>query len=154
MFKFPLQRLLELRELREQAMARELVNARNVADAQREQHDALAAARDSGQAHVSQAASQSSTVGHLVSLSYAVTQLSERTDAAHEQTLAADAKVEGRLEELTSAAKDRQILDRLRSKKLDEYRADIAHIERTTMDAIALTRHTLGTTDERKENKE
>lgn len=154
MFKFPLQRLLELRELREQALARDLVNARTVADAQREQHDALAAARDSGQARVSHAAQQSPTVGHLVSLSYAVNQLSERTDAAHEQTLVADANVEGRLDALTLAAKDRQILDRLKSRRLDEYRADIAQIERTTMDAIALTRHTLGATDERKENTE
>lgn len=153
MFKFPLQRLLELRELREQAMARELADARIAADAQREQHDALATARDSANARVSQAAQQGPTVGQLVSLSYAANQLSERADAAHEQTVAAEAHVEGRLEALSSAAKERQILDRLRSRRLDEYRADAAQQDRTTMDAIALSRHTQGAADKRKENE-
>ncbi|MEP7344000.1 MAG: flagellar export protein FliJ [Gemmatimonadaceae bacterium] len=153
MFKFPLQRLLELRELREQAMARDLANARDVADAQREQHDTLATARDSAQIRVSSAASQGPTIGELVSLTYAATQLGERTDAAREQTEVAEANVEGRLLALTSAAKDRQMLDRLRSKRLGEYRADAAQLERTTMDAIALSRHKVSGADENKENK-
>jgi len=153
MFKFPLQRLLELRELREQAMARELAHARSAADAQREQHDALATARDSAHARVSEAAAQGPTVGELVSLSYAAAQLSERVDAAHEQTVAADAHAEGRREALSSAARDRQILDRLRSRRLDEYRADTALTDRNTMDAIALSRHTQGAAEKRKENE-
>lgn len=153
MFKFPLQRLLELRELREQAMARELANARQAAEAEHQQHHELATARDSAQAHVSRAASQSPTVGHLAILSYAVTQLGERAEAAHEQTVAADATVEGRRDALTSAAQDRQILDRLRSRRLGEHRADSAQADRNTMDAIALSRHTQGALDERKENK-
>ena len=153
MFKFPLQRLLELRELREHAMARELANARDIAEVQRQQHQDLATARDSAQALVSHAATQSPTVGQLVNLSYAVTQLTERADAAHEQTVVANASVDGHLDALTSAAKDRQILDRLRSRRLGEYRAGSAQSERNTMDAIALSRHTQGTNDERKENK-
>lgn len=152
-FKFPLQRLLELREQREQVVARDLANARDAAELQRTQRDALASARDSAQAHVSQAAARSPTVGQLVSLSFAATQLGERADAADQQTVAADATVDVHRHALTAAAQERQILDRLRSRRLDEYRADIAQKERVTMDAIAISRHITAAPHEHKENK-
>lgn len=141
MFKFPLQRLLELREQREQAMARELAQARAAAEASRERHDALTAARDDAQARTGDAAGDVPTVGQLVSQSYASAQLGERIQAAHDAVEEADAKVDERRTALTSASQDRQVLDRLRSRRLDEYRTDAAQLEQNLMDAIALTRH-------------
>lgn len=153
MFKFPLQRLLELREQREQEMAMQLAKARDAADVQRRQLDAINSARNDARATVSRATGESPTVGQIVSLSYVVAQLGERADLAHEQTQAADEQVSRRQEALTSAAQDRQILDRLRARRYDEYRADVAQLERTTMDAIALTRHTLSARADRTEDK-
>ncbi|MFN8571766.1 MAG: flagellar export protein FliJ [Gemmatimonadaceae bacterium] len=153
MFKFPLQRLLELREQREQEMALELARARDTADFHHQQLSALTSARIAAQASVSRATGETPTVGQIVSLSFVVAQLGERASAAFEQATAADEHVNERREALTSAAQDRQILDRLRTRRLDEYRADAAQIERATMDAIALTRHVHNATDDRKENK-
>ncbi|MBV6521241.1 MAG: hypothetical protein MNPFHGCM_01374 [Gemmatimonadaceae bacterium] len=153
MFRFPLQRLLDLRAQREQALARELVTAQEAAEAEHQRHDALASARDSAHARVSQAAAEGPTVGQLVSLNYAAAQLSERADAAQEAAVAADAHARDRRDALSSAAMDRQILDRLRTRREDEYRADQAHAERATMDAVALARHTHGDAAKRKENE-
>jgi flagellar FliJ protein len=141
-YKFPLQRLLELREQREHAMARELATARDRADATRQQHDTLAAARANAHARVAEATSQAISVGHLVNMTYALSQLTERTDAAQQRVAAADAAVDERQGALTSAAQDRQILDRLRSRRLDEFRAAEAVHDRKTMDEIALARFT------------
>lgn len=141
-YKFPLQRLLELREQREQAMALELAKARDSADATRQQHDTLAAARAMAQERVAEATSQGIGVGHLVSMTFALSQLAERTAAAQQRAAAADAVVDEKQDALTSAAQDRQILDRLRSRRLDEFRATLAMHDRKTMDEIALARFT------------
>lgn len=140
-YKFPLQRLLELREQREQAMALELAKARDSADASRKQHDALAAAREDAHARVAEAVTQATTVGQLVSMTFALSQLAERTDAAQQHVAAADAVVDERRSALTSAAQDRQILDRLRSRRLDEFRAAVAMQDQKVMDEIALARY-------------
>jgi hypothetical protein len=42
--------------------------------------------------------------------------------------------------ELTGALQDKQVLDRLRLRMLDAYRATESNKDRTTMDAIALQR--------------
>jgi flagellar FliJ protein len=141
-YKFPLQRLLELRELREQAKALELAQARDSADATRTQHETLAAARDSARARIAHATTQANTVGHIVSLSFALSQLGERTTAAEELRIAADAIVDEKRGALTCAAQDRQILDRLRSRRMEEFRVATATLDQKAMDAIALSRYT------------
>jgi flagellar FliJ protein len=143
-YKFPLQRLLELREQREQAMALELAKARDSADATRRQHDTLEAARASAHARVAEATTQAISVGHLASMTFALSQLTERTDAAQQRLVAADAAVDEKQGALTSAAQDRQILDRLRSRRFDEFRAAAAMHDQKVMDEIALARFTGG----------
>jgi flagellar FliJ protein len=144
-YKFPLQRLLELREQREQAMALELTRARDAADEERRVRDDLATARDSAHERVASISSENPTVGHLVSLTFALSQLGERVNAAQERTEAAEATVDEKRDLLTSAAQDRQILDRLRARRHEEFRTEAMLKERLTMDAIALSRH--GRTD-------
>ncbi|MFN8582707.1 MAG: flagellar export protein FliJ [Gemmatimonadaceae bacterium] len=153
MFKFPLQRLLELRELREQEQALALAQAREEAEEHHRAASELSNAHDDAQAAVSRATGSSPTVGQIVSLSYVVSQMGERLSAAQEKATAADEQVNERRDALTTAAQERQILDRLRTRRLDEYRADAAQLERATMDAIALTRHTYQAAEDRKENK-
>ena len=144
-YKFPLQRLLELREQREQAMALELTRARDAADEERRVRDDLASARDTAHERVASISAENPTVGHLVSLAFALSQLGERVSAAQERTEAAEATVDEKRDQLTSAAQDRQILDRLRVRRQEEFRTEAILKERLTMDAIALSRH--GRTD-------
>lgn len=142
MFKFPLQRLLDLRAKRQDEIARQLAQARSAADATREARDELAAARTMGQVQLSEAQAAGPTVGEIASRFYALTQLDQRLAAAAEALRAAEAQVDQVHVALTSAVQDRQVLDRLRERMLEAYRATESHKDRTTMDAIALQRFT------------
>ncbi len=142
MFKFPLQRLLDLKAKKEQEMARQLAGARRDADAERVVRDSLAATHANACRHIANAASEQPTVGQLVSLSYTLAQLSERVTAADERAAAADKVVDARHVELTAAVRDRQVLDRLRDKRLENHRSEENARDRQAMDAIALSRFT------------
>lgn len=140
MFKFPLQRLLDLRARHEQEMARQLACARDDADAQRLRRDALLAAQEAAQSQLLRPAGEMPTVGELVSLGYAMTQFGEHVNAACDETLAAEQVVDKQHQALTSAVQDRQVLDRLKDRRLEAHRADEVSKDRELMDAIALTR--------------
>jgi flagellar FliJ protein len=144
MFKFPLQRLLEIRTRREEEVARQLAQARSAVDQSRATRDALAAAHAVGQEQLTEAKDASATVGELRSLSYVLTQLNERIAAAAEEVRVAEAHVGEVSEALTTAVQERRVLDKLRDRMLEAYRTTQSQKDRTTMDAIALSRYTRG----------
>ena len=140
LFKFPLQRLLELRAKRQDEIARQLAQARTAADDSRATRDELAAARTAGQAQISEAHAAGPTVGEIASRTYALTQLDQRLAAAADALRAAEAHVNQVHTTLTGAVQDKQVLDRLRERMLEAYRTAESQKDRTTMDAIALQR--------------
>jgi flagellar export protein FliJ len=140
LFKFPLQRLLDLRAKRQDEIARQLAHARTAADSTRATRDELAAARTTGQAQLSEAQASGPTVGEIASRSYALTQLDQRIAAASDALKAAEAHVDQVHNALTGALQDKQVLDRLRARMLEAYRSTESNKDRTTMDAIALQR--------------
>lgn len=140
LFKFPLQRLLDLRAKRQDEIARQLAHARTAADSTRATRDELAAARTTGQAQLSEAQASGPTVGEIASRSYALTQLDQRIAAASDALKAAEAHVDHVHTALTGALQDKQVLDRLRARMLEAYRSTESNKDRTTMDAIALQR--------------
>ena len=140
LFKFPLQRLLDLRAKRQDEIARQLAHARTAADSTRATRDELAAARTTGQAQLSEAQASGPTVGEIASRSYALTQLDQRIAAASDALKAAETHVDQVHNALTGALQDKQVLDRLRARMLEAYRSTESNKDRTTMDAIALQR--------------
>jgi flagellar FliJ protein len=140
LFKFPLQRLLDLRAKRQDEIARQLAQARTTAEHTRVTRDELAAARNVGQNQISEAHAAGPTVGEIASRSYALTQLDQRIAAASDALTAAEAHVNKVHTELTGALQDKQVLDRLRERMLEAYRTTESNKDRTTMDAIALQR--------------
>jgi flagellar export protein FliJ len=140
LFKFPLQRLLDLRAKRQDEIARQLAQARTAADNSRATRDDLAAARTAGQAQLTEAHASGPTVGEIASRSYALTQLDQRIAAASDALNAAEAHVDKVHGALTDAVKDKQVLDRLRDRMLEAYRSTESNKDRTAMDAIALQR--------------
>ena len=140
LFKFPLQRLLDLRAKRQDEIARQLAQARTAADTSRATRDELSAARNAGQAHITEAQASGPTVGEITSRSYALTQLDQRLAAAADALKMAEARVDQVHTALTGALQDKQVLDRLRERMLEAYRSTESHKDRTTMDAIALQR--------------
>lgn len=140
MFRFRLQRVLELREEHEQARARELASAQDAADAARREQDALAALRDSSRDELEAAHAETPRVGHLHQLGFVLQSLDQRVERATETVHAADGVVDAAQRALVDAARDRQVLDRLKERHAEAWRAEEAQKDRLQMDEIALAR--------------
>jgi len=140
-FRFPLQKVLELRKREERASARELAEARKGAfEAQRARED-LEAVRDAGRSGLVKAHGAGGAVGHLQNLAYLVGQVDRRIDDAEARCRLADEHVVESTRDFQSAVRQRQTLDRLRDRRRDEWRSDQVRDEQKTMDDVALTRH-------------
>ncbi len=142
MFKFPLQRLLDLKARHEQEMARQLACAQQDADQERDARDTLADVHAAAHRRLAAAAGDGMTVGHLVSLAQTLSPMQERIEQADERTVAAEQVVDSQHQKLSTALQERQVLDRLREKRLDLHRADENARDLAAMDAIALSRFT------------
>lgn len=137
-FKFRLQRILELRAQAEQAKARELAAARNLAEQAEAAQQALEALRDDSQAQIHAAALSSPRVGHLQQLGTVLDALDVRLERAAELVKAAEADVQQAQLKLEDAARDRRVLDRLKERHADAWKNEMAQKDRVQMDEIAL----------------
>jgi|GEM_PF-595252 len=142
MFRFRLQRVLELREKAERAQALELAKAEETASAARQQRDDLQTLRAASRDQLSTAHSADPTVGHLHHLGFVLNALDERLGHASQTLSSAEGVVSSARVSLETAARDRRVMDRLKDKHEDEHRAQESHRDRVTMDEIALTRYT------------
>ncbi len=140
MFRFRLQRVLELREQREQAKARELAHARDAAASARRTHDTLTTLHSTSRAEVDAAQHAQPRVGHLHQLGFVLKAMEQRVDHAAESVAAADHVVAGAQTALDDAARDRRVLDRLKERHAEVARAEEAQKDRLLMDEIALGR--------------
>ena len=140
MFTFRLQRILELREKAEQAKARELASAQDVAESARRERDALAHLHATSRAEVDAAHRTEPRVGHLQQLGLVLQSLDQRLESAGDTVRAADEVVDDAQKLLDAAARDRRVLDRLKGRHSDQWRAEEAHKDRLGMDEIALSR--------------
>jgi flagellar FliJ protein len=140
MFKFSLQRVLELRAKREREMAGQLARARTAADEARDRCDAIEAARDAGRERMSSPAPEARSVGEMQHLSFVLEQLDQHVQTADAVARKAEDTAVRVRHDLTAALVERRILDRLRDRLLDEYRSGEVRQDRTTMDDIAASR--------------
>lgn len=140
MFKFPLQRVLELRNMREQTIATRLAEAKTVAEGARATAETLEATREASRDRMVEASGTDRTVGMLQHMSYLLSHFDVHIAEANQQASAAETRVNSVQQDLTVAFQERRILDRLRERQLDAWRAGEAHLDRTTMDGIALSR--------------
>lgn len=140
MFKFRLQRILELREQAEQAKARELASAQDAADEARRAHDDMMRLHAASRAEVDAAHHTEPRIGHLQQLGLVLQSLDQRLESTGESVRAADAMVADAQSVLEGAARDRRILDRLKDRHTDQFRAASAQKDRLGMDEIALAR--------------
>lgn len=137
MAAFSLQRVLDLKKRREETVAIKLAEARAAADAARRSEASLEAQREAG---TRSRVTTGVAVGQLQNASYVIEQLDQRLADARDAVKSADATVDARLAEFTTALQERRVLDRLKEKRMEEYLALEAKVDLSTMDAIALTR--------------
>lgn len=152
MFRFSLQRVLELKARREQAAASELARTRAGAEEARIAREELQTAREAGARQLSNRATP--TVGELQNAGLLLRALDERIQRAKVVEVKAEAKVAESMTAFTAASQERRVLDRLREKHLEGWQTEQVHLDRQTMDAIALTRFTQKSAATERENEE
>jgi flagellar protein FliJ len=139
MHKFRLQRVLELREKRQDDAATDLATAREAAAR------ALEAARTlelQQRTHLEQVAAVTGggvSVGQLQNLSLLVQRLGDQVDDAYRVVDSTELQVRERLAQFASAFRDRQVLAKLKQKDLDAWRTAEASADRAAMDDVALS---------------
>lgn len=144
-FDFRLERLLHLRERSEeeagQAVAVALARVEALRDVEREVEQIMRQARTRilG-AHVAPNAP-----GERIAVSLLLEQAQARLAEVRGQLDEAEADERACREALAARTQERRVLERLRDKHREEWRADAEHRARLAMDAIALRRAAVGT---------
>ncbi|MEP6781929.1 MAG: flagellar export protein FliJ [Gemmatimonadaceae bacterium] len=142
MFRFRLQRVLELREQREKAEAVVLAEAERAAAEARTEREQLQAMHSNARANLSTAQRTEPTVGHLHHLGYVLSALDERITKASAVVTNTEGVVLEARKTLELAARDRRVMDRLKDKHQEVHNAEETQRDRVQMDEIALGRFT------------
>jgi flagellar FliJ protein len=140
MFQFRLQRILDLRLKHEHAVAGRLAEARGAEEQALEEAAALERLRDAGAERAAAEQNNGPTIGQLRALHLLVERMSEEVRHARDEADAAREEVAQRMDEFTIAFRERRVLDRLREKELEGWKAQEASADRQAMDSIALGR--------------
>lgn len=140
MFRFRLQKILELREQRERESAARLTAARDEAAVARNAHTALVNLREESIRGVESGGTVRRAVGELRSVGLVVEELNRQVEEARGLVEASDENVRRRLTEFANALSERRAIDLLRDRQHEEWKADEADRDRKTMDNVATSR--------------
>ncbi len=141
MFKFRLQRLLDIREQKEREAALALSRAEQERESAQAALAAVQAARQAGRERLVAAHASSGTVGQLHNIAFLLEQLDRQVVAASRTVAEAEAVTQRTRQALNEAHVERRVLDRLRERHESDWRGAAAHADRVLMDDIALSRH-------------
>jgi flagellar protein FliJ len=137
---FRLQRILELKERKEQAAAARLAEARLAADAARRTENAIVSMREVGVSRRSAAQRAPARIGDLQNISFMIERLEQHLEEVRSAVRKADAQVDACVTDFTEASRERRVLDRLKEKKLEAAFLELADADRKKMDDVALSR--------------
>ena len=140
MFKFRLQRVLEMRQQSEQDAATRLATARSEEEAATLERMRLEEARDQGIVRAAGAVAEQPKIGQLQNFRFLVERLNDEIEVAQAGVDAAAEGVRERLEEYSAAFRERRMIDKLREKALESHRNEEVQTDRKAMDSVALTR--------------
>lgn len=146
MFKFRLQRLLDLRTAHERAKSVEMVQAEQACEAARATLANLEATREAGRSGSLVPTGGEGTVGQLRNIAFVVEQLDRQVDSAATAMNQAESAAEAVRQDLSAAHVERRVLDRLRDRHAAGWRDAESRADRQTMDSIALVRFSQRTT--------
>lgn len=140
-FNFRLQRLLELRRLREQETARQVADALRDAETARAAVAQLGDVRATSAAELSMVHGYARSAGELQRVQLLLSQLDEHIAQADSVLQTAEERMAESVSEYNTAAQMRQVLDKLRDKQKDMWRVSTLQTEQKELDEIAVMRH-------------
>lgn len=139
-FRFPLEKVLEMRMEEEQRQARIVADARRDARAAREAVRNLEALKDASRERIRAAHDTGRAVGQIQNLEWIVERMDGELKNAESRARDADETVSRCLEDFNRAVRERQSLDRLKDRRREEWAEEARNRERKDMDEVALSR--------------
>ncbi len=143
-FRFPLEKILELRLEEEQRQARAMADAKRDANAARQAVTDLEALRNAGREGLNRAHSRGHSVGQLQNLEWVLQRMEGEIEVAEAKAEEAKQEASRRMVEFRKAVQERQSLDRLKTRRKDDWAAAERAKDQKDMDEFALTRHVRG----------
>lgn len=140
-FNFRLGRVLDLRRQVEQEKARSVAEARRRSDQAEAARTTLAEIQKAGRAEVARAHRAGGSIGHLRNLELVLEAMEGQLKRAEEDCREADKSLVESVKHYSEAFKERRTLDQLRSRRLEEWKAEESRREQKDMDEVAITRH-------------
>lgn len=143
-FDFRLEKVLELRTDREREMASKLADAMRRVDEVHERKRHLDARREAARDRMSElqgAGDGGGSAGDMQSLSIVVERIEDRLHEVERELVVAREEMNARMEDFEEALQERQVIERLRKRRLKEWREEKVRAERKRMDEIAINRH-------------
>ena len=132
--------MLQYRGFVRQDAATRLVSARTEEEAALLERLRLEAVRDEGMLRATAPAGEQPKIGQLQNLRFLVERLNDEIEVAQQEVEAAAEGVRERLEEYSSAFRERHMIDKLREKALETHRSEEVQADRKAMDSVALSR--------------
>jgi flagellar export protein FliJ len=142
MGKFSLQRVLELKQRRELAMAGLLAQARTAADQARRSEAEIEAAREQDDTERLAISRVVNRAGVLMNMAYLTRDLDQRLEPARTAVRSADRTVDERLADFHLALRERRALDRLREKRMEAVSIEEERVDQAATDEVAIMRFT------------
>lgn len=140
-FRFPLEKVLEIRLEEEQRQARIVADARRDARAAREAVQNLEALKSASRERIRAAHDAGRAVGQIKNLEWIVQRMEGELQDAESRARDADETVTRCLADFHQAIQDRQSLDRLKDRRREQWATETRVQEQKDMDEVALSRY-------------
>ena len=140
-FQFSLGRVLDLRRQVEKEKARSVAEARRRSDAAESAREDLAEIQRAGRAQLAEAHRLGGAIGVLRNMEFVLEQMEGHLRQAEEVCREADESLTESVKVYTEAFRERSTLDRLKTRRLEEWKVEEGRKEQKDMDELAITRH-------------
>ena len=140
-FGFSLSKILEFRRHVEQEEARSLAQARREAEAAHQARLDLEEVQARGRAKLAKAHNMGGSVGQIRNMEFVLNRMEDHLKKADAACQEADEGVVERVKIYVDAMKQRRMLDKLRDRRLEEWKVDEGRREQKAMDEVAGMRH-------------
>ena len=140
-FHFSLGRLLDFRLSDERQKAQVVADARRDSDSARRAREDLLEIHRAGRAKLAEAHRTGGAIGVLRNMEFLLERMEDQVKAADEVCKEADEKLVEEVKHYAHAVRERNTLDRLKDRRLEEWKVEEGRREQKELDEIAITRH-------------
>ncbi len=140
-FCFSLSKVLDYRRHQEHERARSLAQARSEAEAAHQARRDLEKIQSEGRTMLAKAHNLGGSVGQMRNMEFILSRMEDHCREAQAECQRADEGVVERVKNYVEALQERRILDKLRDRRLEEWKTDESRRGQKTMDEVASNRH-------------